>query len=169
MAYTMYKAIKRTKSALYFQFLVRLIISSRHLVSFVCHLVLSHRHSSTYFTSSRKTIKQGKSSPISHYPFSQRGKENIPFHTSCTSWSHRGYRHRRRDSCCALCGCRCSGICSIKHESQVVSECWGYLGSHLDEIRLSLWVVVRWRRDKKGRKIGDIYIQVDVYPALGSE
>lgn len=32
----MYKAIKRIKSALYFQFLVRLIISSRHLVSFVC-------------------------------------------------------------------------------------------------------------------------------------
>ena len=50
-----------------------------------------------------------------------------------------------------------------------MSECWGYLGSHLDEIRLSLWVVVRWRRDKKVRKIGDIYIQVDVYPALGSE
>ena len=140
MAYTMYKAIKRTKSALYFQFLVHLIISSRHLVSFVCHLVLSHRHSSTYFTSSRKTIKQGKSSPISHYPFSQRGRENIPFHTSCTSWSHRGYRHRRRGSCCALCRCRCrcrrSSVCSVKDEFRVVSV--GYLQSYLGWD----WVVV---------------------------
>ena len=43
MAYTMYKAIKRVESALYFQFLVHLIVSSHSSVISSCLIVIRPR------------------------------------------------------------------------------------------------------------------------------
>ena len=131
---------------------IRIIFSisslSRHLVSSSgsSRLVSHHRrrHSSTHHSTSQKAIKQGKSSSVSHYPSPKRLKRergSIPFHTSCRSWSHRGYRHRRRGSCCALCRCRWSSICSNNDESQVASWCWGIFNRTLEDsvVMYGLW------------------------------
>lgn len=113
----MYKAIKGIKSALYFQSLIR-------LVSFICRvssrLIVIRPHISHHL---RRPLNRASLVLLATIPFPipKERERNIPFHKTCTSWSRRGYRHRRWGSCCALCRCRDSGICSIKYEIQVVS------------------------------------------------